>query len=253
MGFLEKMIFNEIETLPLSEPQLLEKREALYLEIIKIPAIQEALRLLDGLPTPEVRKGKGLPPLKYHVKDHTIDVIKETILFALADGVSRKDIEQQAIAAAWHDMGYLEQDKGNELLAVNKFENNPTTVDIDKNIKAEIIANILDTEISFTNGVPEQNKELSMLGYVLDADVSNFGRDDFRTCTRKIALEQGKDWDLIEDRLKLYPFIISLLENHTWKTESARRFREKTKQENLKKLKEDYEEDLYVYNFRKAA
>lgn len=242
MGFMEN-IFNDLETLPLSEAQLLEKREALYLEIIKIPAIQEALRLLDGLPR----------HLAYHVKAHTEDVIKETILFALADGISRGAIEQQAIAAAWHDIGYLEQDKANELLAVNRFENSPATIDIDKNIRAEIIANILDTEISFTNGVPAQNKELSMLGYVLDADVSNFGRDDFRTCTRKIALEQGKDWDLIEDRLKLYPFIISLLENHTWKTESAKRFREKTKQENLKKLKEDYEEDLYDYNFRKAA
>ena len=49
-------------------------------------------------------------------------MIKETILFALADGASREVIEQQAIAAAWHDVGYLERYDNNEPVAVAMFQ-----------------------------------------------------------------------------------------------------------------------------------
>lgn len=243
MGFLEKMIFNEMETLPLSEAQLLEKREALYLEIIKIPAIQEALRLLDRLPT----------HLEYHTKGHTIDVIKETILFALADGISRGAIEQQAIAAAWHDVGYIEENTKNEPIAIKLFENSIAYAELSPEIREEVIANISDTTITFLNGKPVQKMERSSLGYVLDADVSNFGRDDFFTCMDNITEENEKiNIDKNGSPIKVsvqenLEKVIAFLENHTWKTEGARRLRDHKKQLNLKILK------VYLANIQRKV
>jgi len=74
-------------------PELKREAEALYAELIERPEITEALAILDRLPE----------HLRYHVKEHTLDVIRETILFAVADGASGEVIEQQAIAAAFAD------------------------------------------------------------------------------------------------------------------------------------------------------
>jgi HD-GYP domain-containing protein (c-di-GMP phosphodiesterase class II) len=91
-----------------NERELLELRDARYAELVRLPAVAEALTLLDNLPD----------GLVYHTKAHTEDVIRETILFALADGVSDGAIEQQVIAAAWHDIGYLDRKSNNESIAI---------------------------------------------------------------------------------------------------------------------------------------
>ncbi|MCR4286375.1 MAG: hypothetical protein NUW00_05770, partial [Candidatus Kaiserbacteria bacterium] len=214
------------------ERELLEKRDALYIKLIeKLPSVKEALTLLDNLP-------EGLV---YHTKAHTEDVIKETILFALADGVSDGAIEQQVIAAAWHDIGYLERKSNNEPVAVEYFERSVAQTGLKPEVREEIISNITDTAMVFNDGKPHLHMERSALGYMLDADVSNFGREDFFICMEKIAKETGADLENQESRANFYAFVITLLKNHDWHTEGARRLRQKQKDKNLDKLMAEYE------------
>lgn len=213
------------------ESELLERRDALYAELIeKLPSVKEALTLLDGLPE----------DLVYHTKAHTEDVIKETILFALADGVSDGAIEQQVIAAAWHDIGYLERKSNNEPVAVEYFERSVAQTELNLEVREEIISNITDTAMVFDDGKPHLHMKHSAIGYMLDADVSNFGREDFFACMERIAKETGVDLANQTSRANMYKFVINLLENHTWHTEGARMLREAQKQKNLSFLKEEY-------------
>jgi hypothetical protein len=214
----------------ITEEELRPEVINIFNELIKKTEISEALDLLDSLPK----------NLKYHNKNHTIDVMKETILFALADKLDRKNLELQVISASWHDVGYLKKYKDNEPVAVEIFKGSKAYKLIGEQDKAEIIANILDTQMIIKQDEPFFLKQRSKFGYVLDADLSNFGRKDFFDKESKVIEEQGLDMLNTETKKKFYAFAIELLKNHDWKTESAKKFRQKQKEINLKKLEEEY-------------
>jgi hypothetical protein len=215
----------------ISEEQKLQpKITALFNELIKNPKINEALTFLDSLPD----------NLKYHNKKHTLDVIHETILFALADGLDEKDIELEAIAAAWHDVGYLKKYDNNEPTAVEMFQQSESSKDISEEDKKEIIANILDTQIVIKDNKPSFLEQKSKFGYVSDADLSNLGRKDFFDKNLKFIEETRIDMTDINAKKKFYISTIELMKNHNWRTESAKRLRQQQKEINLKKLEEEY-------------
>lgn len=211
------------------EDQANEQVEAIYLETLKLPEVKEALDILDGLPE----------HLKYHDKNHTLDVIKETILFSVTDWANSETIREQCIAAAWHDVGYIKQDKDNETIAVEMFKGSLTYKSLPEDAKERIVSDILDTQIKMIDNAPHLNKEQSSYGYILDADVSNFGRDDYFEKGRSLAEELGLDLDNLETKKKFYAFAIALLENHEWKTDSARNLRQAKKEENMIRMKEE--------------
>jgi len=210
----------------LSEESLRTKVEAIYTEIIKKPEIAEALDLLDSLPE----------NLKYHNKAHTLDVLHETVLFAVVNGASEKEIEISTIAAAWHDVGYVRQYEQNEGVAVELFKQSQAFQKLSKEEQDEIISIILDTQMVMKDGKPHLLQQKSKLGYVLDADVSNFGRADYFEKRGRVADEIGLNLDDVNIKRKFFNFARELLLNHDWKTESARKLRQSQKEENLKKL-----------------
>ncbi|MFA5777877.1 MAG: HD domain-containing protein [Candidatus Paceibacterota bacterium] len=220
----------ELKTQNHPEKSLETEAVIVFNELLKNPAIVEALNLLDSLPK----------NLKYHDKGHTLDVMKETILFALADELDRKTIELQTIAAAWHDVGYLKEYNNNEPIAVEMFQKSKAFQTLSTEEKAEIIANILDTQIIMKDDKLFLLKQRSKLGYILDGDVSSFGREDFFEKRMEIAEELGLDLSNVEIKKKFYASGINLLRNHEWKTESAKKLRQAQKEINLRKLEEEY-------------
>jgi hypothetical protein len=220
-----------INTENLSEEELQTKTEAIYNELIQMPEIAEALNLLDQLPE----------NLKYHNKAHTLDVLYETVLFAVVNGASQRDIEISAIAAAWHDVGYVEQYEQNEGVAVELFKQSTAFQKLSPEEQNEIISIILDTQMVMKEGKPHLLQQKSRLGYVLDADVSNFGRTDYFEKRQKVSDEIGLNLDDVNVKRKFFNFAKELLVNHDWKTGSARKLRQSQKEENLKKLLEEIE------------
>jgi adenylate cyclase len=209
---------------------LKEKIDVYFEKFIQMPEIAEALVLLDKLPK----------DLVYHNKDHTLDVLKETILFCLSDDQEEEIIKHQVIAAAWHDVGFIESKKNNEPIAVKLFEQSETYKKLPDVYKIEIINSILDTQIIIVDSSPNLSQIRSMVGYMLDADVSNFGREDFNEKRMKVAEEQNVDLKNIDERKKFDKFLIDLLKNHNWKTDSAKKLRQEQKEINLKLLEKEY-------------
>ncbi len=167
-------------------------------------------------------------------------MIHETILFALADGASREVIEQQAISAAWHDVGYIEREKENEPVAVRLFEQSAAYRMLSEDARKEVIANILDTAPIMKEDQPFLLQQQSKFGYALDGDVSNFGRKDFFEKRMKVAEELNIDLSDPEVKKKFYEFTLNLLKNHEWKTVSARALRQAQKEENIRQAEAEY-------------
>lgn len=207
------------------------KTEAVFAEMAKMPEVAEALEILDSLPK----------NLKYHGKDHTLDVIREAILFALADGAGPEVVRQQAIAAAWHDTGYVKKYEQNEPEAVEMLRESKAWQNLSEEERKETVANILDSQMVMRENIPHLLKERSSHGYVLDADVSNFGRKDYFEKRAKVAEELGLDLSNLEIKKKFFGFALHLLKNHEWKTASARALRQTQKEKNIANLEEEYE------------
>lgn len=215
----------------LTKEELREKVEIAFAEALKMPEVAEALEILDGLPR----------NLRYHDKGHTLDVIKETILFALADGAGEETMKQQVIAAAWHDVGYIKQYEQNEPVAVDLFKQSKAFQNIPEEERNEIVADIMDTQLIMQEGEPYLLQQQSKFGYLLDADVSNFGREDYFEKRLKVAEELGIDLSDPEIKKKFFAFALALLKNHEWKTGVARSLRQVQKEINLKQLEEEYQ------------
>ena len=220
------------------EPNSLQKSEeilkgemlAIYNEVIKEPEVAEALELLDRLPE----------NLRYHNKEHTLDVLRETILFALADGADPETIKQQAVSAAWHDVGYVKQYEKNEPIALEMFKHSQAFKKLPPEQRDEISSNILDTQLIMRHGEPFLLQQKSRFGYLLDGDVSNFGRTDYWDKRMQVAEELKLDLSKVEVKERFYGFAVALLRNHQWKTKSARVLRQAQKEINLKRGLEEY-------------
>ena len=196
--------------------------EQLFQEYITIPVVS-ALRkkLLKELSA----------KLKFHSSWHTDDVIREAIRFGKADNLSEKDLTLLVIAAAFHDAGYIDGPKDHESrsakLAAEAMGKSGYTIEEIKRVTTMI----LDTKVTETSKGLIQNPTSELSKYLLDADLSNFGREDFFSRLEDNIAESGDNRETVLTRTLVF------LENHIWLTEGARRFREQKQKENAAQLK----------------
>ncbi len=201
-----------------------------------IPLVKEAFNLLDGL-------SKNL---KYHNKAHTEEVLGEALYLGMKDGLSDEDLHTLAIAASWHDVGFLVKAKDNEADGVRIMKEQIADmgdVDLTERELAIVEQMILDTNLKTIDGVPTiqitEGESKRLAGYLLDADVANFGREDFFKKGELIAEEIGVDLNNPQEKLGFYRYDVKLLENHKWHTDVARNSKESQKLKNLQILREE--------------
>ncbi len=192
-------------------------RRALAME--RLPIIRSALKLLD------VR----IPArLTYHTALHARDVLYEALLFALMEKrLTDHEIELLAIAAAYHDTGYLEQDHHNEILGARRAEEAMKQANYSAEDVRAVVQAIKDTELRRTEQGLQQVSSSLLSDYLLDADVSNFGRDDFPMKARLVQEESG-----LSTRV-FWHGVSELMTAHTWKTQAATTLRQSKKKENM--------------------
>lgn len=187
------------------------------------PIFREALALL----------AEKLPKeLSYHAYSHTEDVLSETLRFALTDQLPSRDIELLALAATFHDLGFIKSPVLNEPIGAAAAKEAMVK---DGGYSAEEIAlverMILDTALVDTGNGPRQIPSTDLSRYLLDADLSNFGRDDFFDKGELQRQELGADQEIFRRNS------LSLLNSHRWLTNAARSLRQKKKEQNLALLK----------------
>lgn len=170
-----------------------------------------------------------LPPhLHYHSLAHTLDVYSRSEYLATEENIAEQDIKLLLVAAAYHDAGYLIQQKDHEDISC----------DIARRELAQFGYNAADLNticgIIMATKLP-QNPSTHLQEIICDADLDYLGRTDFFETGYNLYLEMQytgvvktlKEWDTLQ---------IDFLKNHRFFTQTAIKQREHKKQENLNQL-----------------
>ena len=177
------------------------------------------------------RELKKLPKnLFYHGIHHTKDVLKAVERITKLEKVYGKKLLILKTATLFHDIGFLKQYKNNESIGAKMAQKTLPIYNYSKKEIETILKIILVTKIP-------QKPKTKYEKMMCDADLDNFGREDFFKQTEDVRREffyQGvkvskRDW--LKQTLKL-------LENHKYFTKGARKLRNKGKEKNIKKIKD---------------
>ena len=150
----------------------------------KVPVsalVKEAQTYVSELLTRE------LPPqLTYHTLRHTEAVAKECRTLATAASLSPDDTEALLLAAWFHDVGYLDVYDGHEFRSMERAAGWLAQHNVPAS-RAQLIGDLI--KATHRDETPET--ELGMM--LVDADMSNLARDDFRSSAELLRTE----WELV--------------------------------------------------------
>jgi len=181
------------------------------MNISRLDSLERSQKELPIVKKELARLAKGLSSsLTYHSVSHTEDVIHEVLLFGLKDGIEERELHLLVIAACFHDSGFLVKPMANEPIGAEFAAMAMETGSEYSTDEISLVSQmILDTEIIFGPGGPEFKSSGLLSGYLLDADLSNFGREDFFEKSKLFAEETNQSVD------ELKPSMIDFSKNTT--------------------------------------
>ncbi len=223
--------------LPLAHVETSSAHKDLVQELLREPIVREAFdRLYNALPS----------DLYYHNVQHTLDVFEHALLLGRHGGLDTRDLKLLAIAAAWHDTGFIEMRHQNEpiaaLWAQDAMERAGTFSRTDI---ADVRAAILDTEMKLETetGIRIQRAAGRISPWLLDADLSNFGRRSFFDSMLKLFREIHRREITSADELyrsqeaEFLKGTLQMLKRHHWQTDAGYQLLQGQKENNIAKLK----------------
>lgn len=192
-------------------------------ELEQNPIVHSTLKLLRSQLPKE---------LLYHSPSHTEDVLYEAVRFALIDQLPDRHVELLAIAAVCHDEGFIQSPVMNEPIGAAYARQQMSQAGGYSEEEIALVERmILDTALVDTGNGPRQIPSTDLSRYLLDADLSNFGRDDFFDKGELQRKELGVDQEIFRKNS------FSLLNSHRWLTKAAMTLRQKKKEQNIALLK----------------
>ena len=164
--------------------------------------------------------------LKYHNVGHTIDVLDQAMLLADLAELPERETDLLVIAAIYHDAGFLHQKALNEPIGAElAAEAMSATGGYSKNEIKTVKHMILDTTLLMDDCAQVSNTDLSP--YLLDADLSNLGRECFWEQTEAVAMEAGIAFT------DFLPISLGLMQRHSWQSDVGHKLYEQQKQRNV--------------------
>ena len=124
-----------------------------------------------------------LDGLYYHHYEHALSVMERSIYLATVEGCSPEEIEMLAIAALFHDTGFVIQYDNNEIIGAKIAQNYLRTI-LYKEEKIKTIEHIILAT------APDQEPQNLLEKIIKDADMDNLGRDDFFDIAEKLKKER---------------------------------------------------------------
>ena len=185
----------------------------------KFLTLIQLLRLLDLEEYIMDRMGKELPDkLLYHNVHHTGHVYRQVELLGQGEEVSQEDLLLLRSAALLHDMGYIDTFDNHEIRSV-EYAREILPLYRFKEGQIDAICDL----IMATKLPPGPSSLLDKI--ICDANLDHLGRADFLIQSDRLFQEyllnkkirNKKDWNLMQ---------VELLENHEFYTETARKIRE---------------------------
>ena len=156
------------------------------------------------------------PTLYYHSPAHTKDVLRQTLELAEADALDNRDVLLLAIAAAFHDAGFLKQRPKNEPIGAKMAVEAMAKSGRFSQGECDLVEQmILDTQLGMEG--PAQIANCRLSPWLLDADLANLGRDDFWDQTTLLARELNIDLQ------NMLPMTQALMQRHDWQSPAGQR------------------------------
>lgn len=200
--------------------------DALLSQVYELPAVIRAREFLSRSP---------ITDLPYHNERHTLDVIRESLLFAITEGIEGDDLIVLAIAAAWHDVGFCISTVEHEAHSIRIFSEHRRKeqwVDVSADVETLIAQMIRDTKVHYMpqGSGSQQFAHTNLSRYLLDADLSNLGRADFFESFEALLRETGApEYDFAVATL-------GLISRHRWNTSAAENLRLEQEMRNAQQL-----------------
>ena len=167
--------------------------------------------------------------LKYHNVAHTIDVLDQAMLLADFAELPDRETDLLVIAAIYHDAGFLHQKALNEPIGAElAAKAMSATGGYSKGEIRTVRHMILDTTLLMDDCAQVSNTDLSP--YLLDADLSNLGRECFWEQTEAVAIEAGIAF------ADFLPISLGLMQRHSWQSDVGHQLYEQQKRKNVTDL-----------------
>ncbi|MEO8795717.1 MAG: HD domain-containing protein [Daejeonella sp.] len=169
------------------------------------------------------------PQLTYHCKEHTLDVLKQSIRIAHQEGIEdHTDLFLLKIAALYHDTGFLETYALHEQKSCELFLNDADQYSLNSEQKDIILNLIMSTQIP-------QNPNTLLEKIICDADLDYLGRPDFFSIGESLRKE-FLQFNVVDNDDEWNKLQLRFLQKHNYHTSSSQKLREPTKQLNYSKL-----------------
>lgn len=188
-----------------------------------LPLIRQTLTRLENELSAE---------LVYHSVSHTRDVFEMAMVVGVSDSLSYHQLYLLALASVFHDIGFIVQPSSNEPVCARMAREALASLpELGAQDLKLVETMILDTALQSTSAGPKQLATSLLSGYLLDADLSNFGRTDFLSMSELVRRE-GR----IEDKKAFYQGTLSLFDAHSWNTKAANSLLQEQKVKNRVEL-----------------
>jgi predicted metal-dependent HD superfamily phosphohydrolase len=147
------------------------------------------------------------------------------------DHLPPRQLELLAIAAACHDVGFIRSSGSNEPIGA-AFAREHMACHGGYSAEEILLVErmILDTALVETPDGPRQAPSTELSRYLLDADLSNFGRDDFFERGELQRQELGQEPKLFRKNT------LALIRAHRWLTPAGQALRQDQKERNVATL-----------------
>ncbi|MBN8550017.1 MAG: hypothetical protein J0M12_11935 [Deltaproteobacteria bacterium] len=171
--------------------------------------------------------------LAYHTVEHSEDVLNEVILLGVEDKLDERSLELLAVAAVYHDSGFIRSPKNNEAFGARfaevAMEKAGGFSDVERR---RVMTMILETQLQTTPEGTKQIPNIPMSCYLCDADAAAIGRDDFFPKAELLRSELG-----LQSQKEFYSGALQILQSHEWFTPAAVKLRGAKREANLQELK----------------
>jgi hypothetical protein len=147
--------------------------------------------------------------------------------------MGERERELLGVAASFHDAGFLVRYEENESIGAEMAEKAMRDARSFTEEEIRLVQSmILDTRVVDDGSGYHTRASSELSKYLLDADLSNFGREDFFEKLLLVEAELGKSHkDHLQQTYRLFC-------NHTWLTSAADRLRGPQKNLNRERLEE---------------
>ncbi len=166
------------------------------------------------------------PHLTYHDLWHTEhDVLPGVVRLARLSGLPEDETQLLRVAAAFHDIGFLETNDGHEIVGARVVAQVLPQFGFHNRQIAQIMGMIIATRM------PQSPRNL-LEEILADADLDVLGREDFFVRNQQLRAEMAYLGQTMTNREWLQ-FQSSFLQEHTYFTSAAKSLRDETKQAHI--------------------